>query len=82
MLRECMPTAKEWKTESFVDYKNLKTAAGQPVAGGLSGLVSTFLKFTMNKKQQLSNWEQRPLTDEQIRYAGKCFFFLAFVLSA
>ena len=33
------------------------------------GLVKKFLKITINKESQFSNWSQRPLTKKQIDYA-------------
>lgn len=45
---------------------------GQTIVGGLAGATSTFLGVTLNKRQQLSNWEKRPLTEEQSIYACEC----------
>lgn len=47
------------------------TNQGQAIVGGLAGATSTFLGVTLNKRQQLSNWEKRPLTEEQSVYACK-----------
>lgn len=66
-----MPSVKKWSTKHLVDFKNLRTADDKPITGGLSGTVKHFLGVSMNKKQQLSNWEQRPLTVDQATYAGK-----------
>lgn len=44
---------------------------GENIVGGLAGVASTFLGVKLNKRQQLSNWERRPLTEEQAIYAGK-----------
>lgn len=66
-----MPSSKQWQIENLVDLKNIKTSDGKPVAGGLAGVVNTFLNVSLNKRQQLSNWEKRPLTEEQIIY-GAC----------
>lgn len=66
-----MPSVKKWTTRHLVDFKNLRTADDKPITGGLSGTVKHFLGVSMNKKQQLSNWEQRPLTVDQATYAGK-----------
>ncbi|KAI9491900.1 ribonuclease H-like domain-containing protein [Zychaea mexicana] len=70
LLKECMPTASDWYTANLVDFKSLRTKHGEPIPGGLAGVVSTFLGVSMNKKQQLSNWEQRPLTVDQATYAA------------
>jgi ribonuclease D len=51
--------------------KIIKTNQGETVTGGLAGLVSTFLGAGLNKRQQLSNWEMRPLSEKQIIY-GAC----------
>jgi hypothetical protein len=60
-----------WKEQSFVDLKSLKNINGTSIAGGLAGVVRTVLGATLNKRQQLSNWEKRPLTEEQVVY-GAC----------
>ncbi|KAI8374270.1 uncharacterized protein BYT42DRAFT_499220 [Radiomyces spectabilis] len=77
-LAVSIPSLKDWKVAGLHDFKTLrsyppgcKDPQGLPIAGGLGGVVSTFLNVKMNKKQQLSNWEQRPLSEEQIQYAGK-----------
>lgn len=44
---------------------------GQVITGGLAGVAQMFLGVTLNKRQQLSNWEKRPLTEEQALYGGK-----------
>ncbi|KAI7851405.1 ribonuclease H-like domain-containing protein [Circinella umbellata] len=70
LLKECLPTASDWYTSNLVDMKSLRTKDDRPITGGLSGVISTFLGVSMNKKQQLSNWEQRPLTVDQATYAA------------
>ncbi len=37
---------------------------------GLSQLVKQCLGKPLDKTYQVSNWEQRPLSEEQIKYAG------------
>lgn len=39
--------------------------------GGLAVLVEKCFGKPLDKSQQLSDWEKRPLTSEQITYAGK-----------
>lgn len=76
-----MPTAKKWKLNNLVDFKGIRVTSnnkngkksGTTPVRGLAGVVSAFLGVTMNKKQQISNWDQRPLTLEQANYAGKSF---------
>lgn len=71
-----MPKVKEWKIETMVDLKQIRyydtinKKLGNAITGGLSGVVTTFLGVSVNKKQQISNWEKRPLTHEQAIYAG------------
>lgn len=68
-------------------------SADKSNSGGesLSKLVSLCFGRCLNKSDQFSNWEQRPLRVGQKRYAGKLFlsliimfhdhfFFLSFVL--
>ncbi|GAN04453.1 hypothetical protein MAM1_0064d03913 [Mucor ambiguus] len=71
LLHQSMPSSKQWKIQKLVDLKNIKTLDGKAVAGGLAGVVNSFLNVSLNKRQQLSNWEKRPLTEEQIIY-GAC----------
>lgn len=71
LLHQSMPSSNKWKIEELVDLKNIKTLDGKAVAGGLAGVVNLFLNVSLNKRQQLSNWEKRPLTEEQIVY-GAC----------
>ncbi|CAO3586114.1 unnamed protein product [Absidia cylindrospora] len=74
LLGACMPSVKTWKINNFKDMNKLRhysnNKLGSPITGGLAGVVMTFLGVSMNKKQQLSNWEKRPLTPEQITYAA------------
>lgn len=37
---------------------------------GLSALVMKYLGKPLDKSQQLSDWEKRPLRAEQVKYAG------------
>jgi hypothetical protein len=70
-----MPNVKNWHIKNFRDMNKIKDYSankkGNLIPGGLAGVVSTFLGVAMNKKQQLSNWEKRPLTKDQAVYAGK-----------
>ena len=38
--------------------------------GGLNALVHKYMGKPLDKSQQISNWERRPLKPEQVKYAG------------
>ncbi|KAF8984355.1 Exonuclease mut-7 [Entomortierella lignicola] len=42
----------------------------QNIHGGLTGMLSRLCGYRLDKSQQVSNWEQRPLTDAQLVYAA------------
>ncbi|KAG2232937.1 hypothetical protein INT48_008030 [Thamnidium elegans] len=81
MLYSSIPSSKNWKVSKLLDLKSLKTLPtsasdqGQIITGGLAGVTFTFLGVTLNKRQQLSNWEKRPLTEEQAIYGGIVFLY-------
>jgi hypothetical protein len=81
MLTKTFPGIGEVALQSFIDLANLNSClpdqsdSSFPLAGGgLTGVVETFLNRSLNKKQQISNWEQRPLSFEQAVYAGMPMF--------
>ena len=39
--------------------------------GGLSALMHKYMGRPLDKSQQISNWERRPLKPDQVKYAGK-----------
>lgn len=77
LLHSSIPGSTEWQVSQLLDLKSLKTMPasladqGQVIQGGLAGVTQHFLGVTLNKRQQLSNWEKRPLTEEQALYGGK-----------
>lgn len=81
MLYQSIPSSKSWNVAKLLDLKSLTSPPkpnaenGQPITGGLAGVVTTYLGCTLNKRQQISNWEKRPLTEEQAIYAGILYFF-------
>lgn len=52
-------------------YFYLKLQKGDTQATALNALVKLCLGKKLNKSNQFSNWEKRPLRKEQIIYAGK-----------
>ncbi|RCI00386.1 Exonuclease mut-7, partial [Rhizopus stolonifer] len=71
LLHLSIPSSKHWKMNHLLDLKTIKSKQGSVVTGGLAGVVAEFLACSLNKRQQLSNWEKRPLSEEQILY-GAC----------
>lgn len=77
MLAHTFPGIQNVQMQSFLDFANLNSVVddqvhfGIPkVKSGLTGVTEIMLNRVLNKKQQLSNWEQRPLSDEQTKYAA------------
>jgi hypothetical protein len=48
----------------------MKQGNGRKASSSLSRLTEWFLKRTLNKEQQCSDWSQRPLTTAQVEYAA------------
>ncbi|KAI9243987.1 hypothetical protein BY458DRAFT_529994 [Sporodiniella umbellata] len=75
-LHQTLQYSKKWKIKSILDFNTLTSPPtetsvnGEPIRGGLSAVVKTYLHCTLNKKQQLSNWSQRPLSEDQLNYAA------------
>lgn len=44
---------------------------------GLSELVFLCLGMPLDKTYQISDWERRPLSEDQLTYAGSFFYTLA-----
>eukprot|EP00850_Spirogloea_muscicola_P019046 SM000182S03936 [mRNA] locus=s182:252758:256798:+ [translate_table: standard] len=49
---------------------DLHTLAGKGQKGGLSQLAKRTLGLPLDKRVQMSDWEQRPLSEQQIKYAA------------
>ncbi|KAF9584565.1 Exonuclease mut-7 [Lunasporangiospora selenospora] len=56
-------TLRRWTTKGIPTWTPM-------VTGGLSGMLGVLGSCRLNKAQQCSNWEQRPLDDAQARYAA------------
>eukprot|EP00930_Biecheleria_cincta_P044549 TRINITY_DN30651_c0_g1_i1.p1 TRINITY_DN30651_c0_g1~~TRINITY_DN30651_c0_g1_i1.p1 ORF type:complete len:645 (-),score=109.55 TRINITY_DN30651_c0_g1_i1:159-2093(-) len=72
-LVESFPLAMEEGACSLLDLQSLAAAAlpGTNLTGGLSGLCRFVMGKTLDKSQQTSDWECRPLTHAQITYAAQ-----------
>lgn len=55
---------------NYVELRRLAALVLRQVPPGLSGLCRLVLDRDLDKTQQLSNWRQRPLTTDQLHYAG------------
>ncbi|KAI8988699.1 hypothetical protein BDB01DRAFT_782817 [Pilobolus umbonatus] len=72
LLHSSMPSSCQWQMSNLLDLKQVRNVK----TGGLSGLIQSFLGVSLNKKQRMSNWEKRPLSEEQQIYAGKSILFI------
>ena len=54
---------------------NAQTTDTSSKIKGLSRLVQTCLGKPLDKSQQFSDWERRPLLPQQIYYAGKIYLY-------
>jgi ribonuclease D len=55
--------------QSVVDTQIMANFCGFNFSVGYSNLVEAFFQKSLNKQQQRSNWQLRPLSQEQIEYA-------------
>lgn len=46
----------------------------EDAAKGLSGIVKQLFELPLDKKEQFSDWERRPLRKSQLNYAGIYFY--------
>lgn len=58
-----------FEADGFIDLQQYVKPFGI-ADNGLKKLVANVLGFRISKKSQTSNWEQEPLTQEQIEYAA------------
>lgn len=76
LLHKSIPSSSSWHVSRLLDLKSIRNMPksprdpGETIVGGLTGVATTFLGVKLNKRQQLSNWEKRPLTEEQAIYAA------------
>lgn len=62
--------------EGIIDTQILANFCGVGFNVGYSNLVKTFFGKELNKNQQRSDWQRRPLSESQIKYALLDVFFL------
>lgn len=67
IVRDALLSHRPELMDSRVDLKVLKNH------NGLSKLTCRLLGYPLDKSEQCSDWENRPLRASQVHYAGKIF---------
>ncbi|MBR1925027.1 MAG: hypothetical protein IJ839_07145 [Ruminobacter sp.] len=62
--------------QKFFDVQTAHAFVGGNLQVGLSTLVKEYLNITLEKTETRSDWEQRPLTEEQLAYAVEDVIYL------
>ncbi|KAL4095090.1 hypothetical protein PRIC1_008468 [Phytophthora ramorum] len=71
VLQQTFPERQAFTTVSpFLDLNELGLKSGVPVGTSLSQSVHRILGKALDKRMQLSDWERRPLSSEQLNYAA------------
>ncbi|KAG7378230.1 hypothetical protein PHYPSEUDO_010384 [Phytophthora pseudosyringae] len=71
VLHQTFPERQAFATVSpFLDLNLLKLKSGSLVGTGLSHCIRHVLGKPMDKRMQLGDWEQRPLSQGQLTYAA------------
>lgn len=68
VLREWLPSIE--LVTNYVEIADIPAAAEKRTSAGLADFVHSSLGVELSKEQQCSDWEQRPLSSEQLEYAA------------
>jgi ribonuclease D len=68
-------------TVNLLDLQRAMMLSSRAQIPGLARCVAEFSSLPLCKEQQCSDWSQRPLTPEQVEYAGLDAAVLPFLLA-
>ena len=69
------------KATSIIDLYKVANILSIDFKGSLASLCVVVLDIGLDKRMQVSDWQQRPLTSEQVSYAAMDAFVLILLLN-